>query len=114
MTLERQPVPFLDVEATPLTVSELTAVLSTFVAEGGTRIVVGHNLHSVTLLHSDPAFRSFYERSDVVLIDGAPVLWLWAKTGEEDDGREPVMDYRLGRPTGFPRSATSRASSGLR
>ena len=37
MTLERQPVPFLDVDATPLTVSELTAVLSTYVAEGGTR-----------------------------------------------------------------------------
>ena len=74
MTLQRQHVPFLDVEATPVTVSELTAVLSTFVAEGGTRIVVGHNLHSVTLLHSDPAFRSFYDRSDVVLIDGAPVL----------------------------------------
>jgi len=102
MTLERQRVPFLDVEATPVTVSELTAVLSTFMAEGVTRIVVGHNLHSVTLLHSDPAFRSFYERSDVVLIDGAPVLWLWAKTGEEDDGREPVMDYRLGSTDWIP------------
>jgi N-acetylglucosaminyldiphosphoundecaprenol N-acetyl-beta-D-mannosaminyltransferase len=102
MTLERQPVPFLDVDATPVTVSELTAVLSRYVAEGRTRIMVGHNLHSVTLLHSDPAFRSFYERSDVVLIDGAPVLWLWAKTGEEDDGRAPVMDYRLGSTDWIP------------
>ncbi len=102
MTLERQPVPFLDVDATPLTVSELTAVLSTYVAEGGTRTVVGHNLHSVTLFHSDPGFRSFYEHSDVVLIDGAPVLWLWAKTGEEDDGRGPVMDYRLGSTDWIP------------
>ncbi len=102
MTLERQPVPFLDVDATPLTVSELTAVLSNYVAEGRTRIVEGHNLHSVTLLHSDPAFRSFYERSDVVLIDGAPVLWLWAKTAEEDDGRAPVMDYRLGSTDWIP------------
>jgi N-acetylglucosaminyldiphosphoundecaprenol N-acetyl-beta-D-mannosaminyltransferase len=102
MTLERQPVPFLDVDATPLTVSELTAVLSNYVAEGRTRTMVGHNLHSVTLLHSDPAFRSFYERSDVVLIDGAPVLWLWAKTGEEDDGRAPVMDYRLGSTDWIP------------
>ena len=102
MTLERQPVPFLDVDATPVTVSELTAVLSTFVAEGGTRTVVGHNLHSVTLFHSDPGFRSFYEHSDVVLIDGAPVLWLWAKTGEEDDGRGPVMDYRLGSTDWIP------------
>ncbi len=102
MTLERQHVPFLDVEATPVTVSELTEVLSTFVAEGRTRTVVGHNLHSVTLLHSDPVFRSFYEQSDVVLIDGAPVLWLWAKTGEDDDGRGPVMDYRLGSTDWIP------------
>jgi N-acetylglucosaminyldiphosphoundecaprenol N-acetyl-beta-D-mannosaminyltransferase len=102
MTLERQPVPFLDVDATPLTVTELTAVLSTYVAEGGTRFVVGHNLHSVTLLHSDPAFRSFYENSDVVLIDGAPVLWLWARTGEEDDDRAPLMDYRLGSTDWIP------------
>lgn len=102
MTLERQHVPFLDVDATPVTVSELTAVLSAYVAEGRTRTVVGHNLHSVTLLHSDPGFRSFYEHSDVVLIDGAPVLWLWAKTGEEDDGRGPVMDYRLGSTDWIP------------
>jgi len=102
MTLERQHVPFLDVDATPVTVPELTDVLSAFVAEGRTRTVVGHNLHSVTLLHSDPVFRSFYERSDVVLIDGAPVLWLWAKTGEDDDGREPVMDYRLGSTDWIP------------
>src|SRR6476646_2597243 len=102
MTLERQPFPFLDVEATPLTVTGLTGVLSTFVAEGGTKFVVGHNLHSVTLLHSDPDFRSFYENSDVVLIDGAPVLWLWAKACGEDGGREPVMDYRLGSTDWIP------------
>jgi N-acetylglucosaminyldiphosphoundecaprenol N-acetyl-beta-D-mannosaminyltransferase len=102
MTLERQSVPFLDVDATPLTVSQLTAVLGTFVAEGGTRFVVGHNLHSVTLLHSEPTFQSFYANADVVLIDGAPVLWLWAKTGEEDDGRAPVMDYRLGSTDWIP------------
>lgn len=102
MTLERQRVPFLDVDATPVTVSELTAVLTAYVAEGRTRTVVGHNLHSVTLLHSDPGFRSFYDHSDVVLIDGAPVLWLWAKTGEEDDGRGPVMDYRLGSTDWIP------------
>lgn len=102
MTLERQPVSFLDVDATPLTVPELTAVLSAYIAEGGTKFVVGHNLHSVTLLHSDPAFRSFYENSDVVLIDGAPVLWLWAKACGEDGGTGPVMDYRLGSTDWIP------------
>lgn len=102
MTLDRQRVPVLDVEATPLTVSELTEVLNRYIAEGGTRTVLGHNLHSVTLLHSDPGFRNFYERSDVVLIDGAPVLWLWAKAAESEGRNGPVMDYRLGSTDWIP------------
>lgn len=102
MTLQRQRVPVLDVDATPLTVPELTAVLSRFVAEGTTRTVVGHNLHSVTLCHSDPGFREFYQHSDVVLIDGAPVLILWARGGEAQQGEVPVMDYRLGSTDWIP------------
>jgi N-acetylglucosaminyldiphosphoundecaprenol N-acetyl-beta-D-mannosaminyltransferase len=74
MTLQRQPIPVLGVDATPLDVDGLTAVLNGFVADGTTRTVVGHNLHSVTLFHSEPEFRKFYENSDVVLLDGAPVL----------------------------------------
>jgi N-acetylglucosaminyldiphosphoundecaprenol N-acetyl-beta-D-mannosaminyltransferase len=102
MTLARQHIPILDVDATPLTVPGLTAVLKRYIAEGGTRTVVGHNLHSVTLLHSDPGFRSFYEQSDVVLIDGAPVLWLWAKGSDADAATGPVMDYRLGSTDWIP------------
>ncbi len=98
----RQLVPVLDVEATPLTVPELTEVLNGFIAEGATRTVVGHNLHSVTLLHSDPEFRSFYEQSDVVLIDGAPVLWCWASTSGKTEDRGPAMDYRLGSTDWIP------------
>lgn len=105
MTLPRQHVPFLEVEATPVTVDELTDVLDGFIAQGGTRTVVGHNLHSVTLLHSDPGFRSFYEQSDVVLIDGAPVLWLWAKSLEGDFAKERSMDYRLGSTDWIPELA---------
>jgi N-acetylglucosaminyldiphosphoundecaprenol N-acetyl-beta-D-mannosaminyltransferase len=102
MTLARQRVSFLDVDATPLTVSELTAVLSRYIAEGRTRTVVGHNLHSVTLLHSDPGFRRFYEQSDVVLIDGAPVLWLWAKALKVGEVQGRIMDYRLGSTDWIP------------
>lgn len=102
MTLQRQRVPVLDVDATPLTVPELTGVLSRFVAEGRTRTVVGHNLHSVTLCHSDPDFREFYRHSDVVLIDGAPVLLLWARGSEAQQGEVPVMDYRLGSTDWIP------------
>jgi N-acetylglucosaminyldiphosphoundecaprenol N-acetyl-beta-D-mannosaminyltransferase len=102
MSLERHRVPVLEVDATPLTVSELTEVLSRYIAEGGTRTVVGHNLHSVTLLHSDPRFQRFYEQSDVVLIDGAPVLWFWARALESGESRGPIMDYRLGSTDWIP------------
>ncbi|MFE4834185.1 WecB/TagA/CpsF family glycosyltransferase [Arthrobacter sp. NPDC056691] len=108
MTLQRQAIPVLGVDATPLDVDGLTAVLNGFVAEGTTRTVVGHNLHSVTLFHSEPGFRKFYENSDVVLLDGAPVLWLWGrgrqKTGGEKagPGTRPVMDYRLGSTDWIP------------
>jgi N-acetylglucosaminyldiphosphoundecaprenol N-acetyl-beta-D-mannosaminyltransferase len=102
MTLQRQHVPFFEVDATPVTVQELTDVLDGFIAEGGTRTIAGHNLHSVTLLHSDPGFRSFYEQSDVVLLDGAPVLWLWAKSAEGGRAKERPMDYRLGSTDWIP------------
>lgn len=103
MTLQRQPIPVLGVDATPLDVDGLTAVLNGFVADGTTRTVVGHNLHSVTLFHSQPEFRKFYENSDVVLLDGAPVLWLWGRSREKT-GRDtrPVMDYRLGSTDWIP------------
>jgi len=113
MTLQRQSIPVLGVDATPLDVDGLTAVLNGFLADGTTRTVVGHNLHSVTLFHSEPRFRQFYENSDVVLLDGAPVLWLWGrgrkkprseKSGTEKAGMDvrPVMDYRLGSTDWIP------------
>ncbi len=104
----RQRVPVLDVDATPLTVPELTEVLNSFIAEGGTRTVAGHNLHSVTLLHSDPEFRSFYDQSDVVLIDGAPVLWFWNSARDGAAGKTPAMDYRLGSTDWLPALADVR------
>jgi len=99
MTLLRQHIPVLGVDATPLKVDELIGVLEGFVDDGRTRTVVGHNLHSVTLTHSDPGFRRLYEDSDVVLLDGAPVLWLWSRTGQ---AAGPVMEYRLGSTDWIP------------
>ncbi|NUT70106.1 WecB/TagA/CpsF family glycosyltransferase [Pseudarthrobacter sp. C4D7] len=99
MTLERQQIPVLGVHATPLRVQELVAELTRFIAEGGTHTVLGHNLHSVTLTLSDDGFRSLYDNSDIVLLDGAPVLWLWGRTGKAEG---PVMDYRLGSTDWLP------------
>jgi N-acetylglucosaminyldiphosphoundecaprenol N-acetyl-beta-D-mannosaminyltransferase len=99
MTLARQQVPVLGIDATPLKVAELMAVLEGFVADGTTRTVLGHNLHSVTLTHSDAGFRALYEDSDVVLLDGAPVLWLWSRSRKASGA---VMDYRLGSTDWIP------------
>ncbi|WP_104061167.1 WecB/TagA/CpsF family glycosyltransferase [Arthrobacter sp. 4R501] len=99
MSLARQHIPVLGVDATPLKVDDLLEVLAGFVADGTKRTVVGHNLHSVTLTHSDAGFRSVYEESDVVLLDGAPVLWLWSRTG---NAVGPVMEYRLGSTDWLP------------
>lgn len=99
MSLARQHIPVLGVDATPLKVDDLLEVLAGFVADGTKRTVVGHNLHSVTLTHSDAGFRSVYEESDVVLLDGAPVLWLWSRTGKAVG---PVMEYRLGSTDWLP------------
>ena len=99
MALDRQQVPVLEVDATPLRVPELVAELNRFIRDGSTRTVLGHNLHSVTLALSDDAFRTLYEQSDVVLLDGAPVLWLWGRTGAAEG---PVMDYRLGSTDWLP------------
>ena len=99
MALDRQRIPVLEVDATPLRVPDLVAELSRFVQEGSTRTVLGHNLHSVTLTLSDAGFRDLYQRSDVVLLDGAPVLWLWGRTGKAEG---PVMDYRLGTTDWLP------------
>jgi N-acetylglucosaminyldiphosphoundecaprenol N-acetyl-beta-D-mannosaminyltransferase len=99
MALDRQRIPVLEVDATPLRVPELVEELNRFVQEGATRTVLGHNLHSVTLALSDDGFHGLYERSDVVLLDGAPVLWLWGRTGKAEG---PVMDYRLGSTDWLP------------
>ncbi|MCA4132184.1 WecB/TagA/CpsF family glycosyltransferase [Arthrobacter sp. M4] len=100
----RQRVPVLDVDATPLRVGELVSVLSEFVSQGSTRWIVGHNLHSVTLCHSKQWFRDVYDRSDVVLLDGAPVVMLWGLKHRRvlnTPGGGP-MAYRLGSTDWLP------------
>lgn len=49
--------------------------ISSAVSEGIPRVVAGHNLHSAYLFHTESEFRGFYDYADVVLADGAPVIW---------------------------------------
>ncbi|MEZ2389264.1 WecB/TagA/CpsF family glycosyltransferase [bacterium RCC_150] len=102
MSLVRDRVPLLDVDVTALRANDLIEAMSAFVSDGTTRLVLGHNLHSVTLCHSSPDFRDFYDRSDVVLLDGAPVAMLWglahrgASSSDGPHNGSRIMEYRLG------------------
>lgn len=98
MIPERQRVPVLDVDATPLRVNELIDAMGGLIVAGTTGTVLGHNLHSITLFHSCANFRSLYEESSIVLLDGAPVAMLWGlahKRQLKPLGQGP-MAYRLG------------------
>ncbi|UKA48433.1 WecB/TagA/CpsF family glycosyltransferase [Arthrobacter sp. FW305-123] len=98
MIPQRQRVPVLDVDATPMRVAEVVDAMGELIAAGGSATVLGHNLHSITLFHSRPDVRALYENSPVVLLDGAPVAMLWGlahrrSVQAQDEG---TMAYRLG------------------
>jgi N-acetylglucosaminyldiphosphoundecaprenol N-acetyl-beta-D-mannosaminyltransferase len=98
MIPERQRVPVLDVDATPLRVNELIEAMGGLISAGTMGTVLGHNLHSVTLFHSCQNFSSLYHNSSIVLLDGAPVAMLWGLAHRRQLrllGEGP-MAYRLG------------------
>lgn len=39
-------------------------------------LIANHNLHSVYLLRRNPWMHSFFQRADVIHIDGMPLVWL--------------------------------------
>ncbi|MCF3141083.1 WecB/TagA/CpsF family glycosyltransferase [Paenarthrobacter sp. AR 02] len=98
MIPDRQRVPVLDVDATPLRVDELINAMGGLIAAGTTATVLGHNLHSITLFHSCPEFRSLYRDSSIVLLDGAPVALLWGLAHRKrlHPLGQGAMAYRLG------------------
>ncbi|QSZ49321.1 WecB/TagA/CpsF family glycosyltransferase [Arthrobacter sp. D5-1] len=98
MIPDRQRVPVLDVDATPLRVHELIDAMGGLIAAGTTSTVLGHNLHSITLFHSCPDVRALYEASSIVLLDGAPATLLWGVSRKRQGLPlgEGAMAYRLG------------------
>jgi len=64
-------VPFFDVKVTPATATEVARWI---LSAQGKRILLGHNLHSVYLVHTSSRFRELYERADLVVIDGWPIF----------------------------------------
>jgi len=45
-------------------------------SSGETRVIGNHNLHSIYLMHHAPEMRRYYERADLIHIDGMPIIWL--------------------------------------
>ena len=67
-------VPLFNIDVTPLDRESLLKELSVALETATSLTIVGHNLHSVYLFHTQPAFRELYENAEVRLIDGISVL----------------------------------------
>lgn len=63
----------LGVRVTPVQGSDLLDALSRRLLADTPTVVLGHNLHSAYLYHTDQEFRDVYDQAEVVLMDGAPV-----------------------------------------
>lgn len=51
------------------------SLLSALLEPVGQKVIANHNLHSLALVQKDPELRRFYDRADLVFIDGMPVVW---------------------------------------
>jgi N-acetylglucosaminyldiphosphoundecaprenol N-acetyl-beta-D-mannosaminyltransferase len=69
-------VPLLEIKITPTVVSDLLDWLETEVCSNKSNLLVGHNLHSTYLYHTNQAFQSTYDRANIVLCDGFPIAFL--------------------------------------
>lgn len=65
---------FLGVRAQALAISDLNAIVGRSIASGERIVVANHNLHSVYLHHTDVRMRAFYDRADVVHVDGMVLI----------------------------------------
>lgn len=53
-------------------------------------VVANHNLHSARLVRDDEVMRRFYDRADVIVIDGMPLVWYGRALG-----RPLARDHRI-------------------
>ena len=60
---------------------ELIEIFSRAIAKREKTLVLNHNLHSLYVHETMPAFREFYKQADWVYIDGMPVVWLAQSVG---------------------------------
>jgi N-acetylglucosaminyldiphosphoundecaprenol N-acetyl-beta-D-mannosaminyltransferase len=73
--------------------------------------VVGHNLHSVYLFHTDLEFRHFYDEADVILTDGFPIALAYGLSACTRSRTERTVNHRLGSTDWIPRIISGAAYS---
>ena len=96
MNLTKTPVPVLKVAVTPLTTPEVLEKIRHATAHAEQLTILAHNLHSVHLFHTNGEFRQRCEDSEVVLVDGMPVLAALS-IGRLSQRRAPLsMLHRVG------------------
>lgn len=68
----------LGVAVDPLTIEALNECIAHIIARGERVVIAHHNLHSVYLYHRDSKMRAFYNKAQVIHIDGMPLAY-WAR-----------------------------------
>nr|WP_322494955.1 WecB/TagA/CpsF family glycosyltransferase [Chloroflexus sp.] len=68
----------LNVTVNPLTIPDFNQCIATAIAQQARWIIANHNLHSVYLYQRDPKMRAFYERAQIIYIDGMPLVY-WGR-----------------------------------
>lgn len=68
------PLELFNTRVTPMKPSEVIDFLEHAVLAEKVSVIANHNLHSLYLLQVDQDFSSFYDDTDIILIDGFPVL----------------------------------------
>lgn len=64
----------LGVDVHALTARQVLSRIATAMGSGDRLLIGNHNLHSTYLVRTSPAMRRFYERADLVYVDGMPLV----------------------------------------
>ena len=67
-------IPVSGIRVTPMDTNELHRWIAATWEERRKTVILGHNLHSLYTWEVNPTFRAFYDKADVVLTDGFPIL----------------------------------------
>ena len=78
------------------TVDDLLAYVEKAVATSSLVVVAAHNLHSVYVSRTNPTFADFYDRCDVVVVDGWPILAALNRERAAQGNPALSSEYRFG------------------